>query len=382
MLKKFLFLIRKFIFGVLFIYAFNVIVFPINTTISINIFTILIVSIFGLPGIIGICLFLFLFCKESNIMLDIYKYEQPILYNILNNSIINNKLSHAYLFDSNGNSDVYDIVLSFTKMIITSNIANETEKNNICMRIDDGNYVDVKVIEPDGMWIKKDQLLDLQSEFSKKSIEGSKKVYIIKSADKMNIQTANSILKFLEEPIDEIIAILVVDNINLMLPTIISRCQVIKLNKKPLSLDSIDNFSAYFFQSKYALLTETEKKELMESAVNFIHHIENNGIDTLIYTKKLWHNIFKDRDLCIVAVNLCIYFYYDVVKYKCGLNNYFYGDKLSEISFVSENNDYDELIKKIQILDRTENYLKRNLNINLLIDKMIIDMCGDDYEDS
>ena len=74
-------------------------------------------------------------------MLDIYKYEQPILYNILNNSIINNKLSHAYLFDSNGNSDVYDIVLSFTKMIITSNITNETEKNNICMRIDDENYV-------------------------------------------------------------------------------------------------------------------------------------------------------------------------------------------------------------------------------------------------
>ena len=64
------------------------------------------------------------------------------------------------------------------------------------------------------------------------------------------------------------------------------------------------------------------------------------------------------------------------------MNNYFYGDKLSEISFVSGNNDYDELIKKIQILDRTENYLKRNLNINLLIDKMIIDMCGDDYEDS
>ena len=64
-------------------------------------------------------------------MLDNYKYEQPILYNVLNNSISNNKLSHAYLFDSNGNSDVYDIVLSFTKMIITSNITNETEKNNI-----------------------------------------------------------------------------------------------------------------------------------------------------------------------------------------------------------------------------------------------------------
>ena len=130
--------------------------------------------------------------------------------------------------------------------------------------------------------------MDLQSEFSKKSIEGSKKVYIIKSADKMNIQTANSILKFLEEPIDEIIAILVVDNINLMLPTIISRCQVIKLNKKPLSLDSIDNFSLHiFFNLNMLYLLKLKKKELMESAVNFIHHIENNGIDTLIYTKKI-----------------------------------------------------------------------------------------------
>ena len=57
MLKKVLFLIKKFIFGVLFIYAFNVIVFPIDAVVPINIFTILFVSIFGLPGIIGICLF-------------------------------------------------------------------------------------------------------------------------------------------------------------------------------------------------------------------------------------------------------------------------------------------------------------------------------------
>ncbi len=315
-------------------------------------------------------------------MLDNYKYDQPILYNVLNNSISNNKLSHAYLFDSNGNSDVYNIVLSFTKMIITTDINDENEKENICMRIDDENYVDVKVIEPDGMWIKKDQLLDLQSEFSKKAIEGNKKVYIIKSADKMNVQTANSILKFLEEPIDEIIAILIVDNINLMLPTIISRCQVIKLNKKALSSDSIDNFSSYFYQSKYTLLTEIEKRKLIDDAINFIIYFENNGIDTIIYTKQLWHSNFKDRDLCVLAVNLCIYFYYDAIKYKCNLNNYFYGDKLSDISFVSGKNDYEELIRKIQTLDKIENYLKRNLNINLLIDKMIIDMCGDDYENS
>lgn len=315
-------------------------------------------------------------------MLDQYRCGQPIVYNILSNAIAHDKLSHAYLFDSNGNSDVEKIVLSFAKMIITNNILDENEKNNICMRIDDGNYVDVKIIEPDGIWIKKDQLLDLQSEFSKKAIEGNKKIYIIKSADKMNVQTANSILKFLEEPVDDIIAILIVDNINLVIQTIVSRCQIIKLNKKPMSLKSINNFSSYFYQGKYSLFKDEEKSKMIDDVLSFIMFLENNGLDTIVYSKKIWHNNFKDRELSILAVNLCIYFYYDVIKYKCNLEKYFYGDKLSSIEIIGEKNDYSKLINKIEVLDRTENYLKRNLNINLLIDKMIIDMCGDINENS
>ena len=64
------------------------------------------------------------------------------------------------------------------------------------------------------------------------------------------------------------------------------------------------------------------------------------------------------------------------------MEKYFYGDKLSSIEIIGEKNDYSKLINKIEVLDRTENYLKRNLNINLLIDKMIIDMCGDINENS
>ena len=158
-------------------------------------------------------------------MLEGYKDGQPVVYSMLMNAINNEKLSHAYIFDSNGNSDVFDIVLSFVKMILCKDIEYENEKSVICKRVDDGNYLDVKVIEPDGMWIKKDQLLDLQSEFNKRSFEGTKKIYIIKNAERMNPQTSNSILKFLEEPVDDIIAILVVDNVNLLLSTIISRCQ-------------------------------------------------------------------------------------------------------------------------------------------------------------
>lgn len=238
---------------------------------------------------------------------------------MVNNAIKNNKLSHAYIFDSNGNPDVMDIVLSFVKEIICMDITDDNNIKNICKRIDDGNYVDVKVIKSDGMWIKKDQLLDLQSEFNNKAFEGNKKIYIIRSAEKMNVQTANSILKFLEEPVDDIIAILITDNINMLLPTIISRCQVIKLNKKKCSYDTISNLSDLLISYGYNDISDDNKEKIINDVIWFTEYIENYKLDTLIYTKKLWHNNFKDRNYNIIGINLMIYFYYDVIRYKSGL---------------------------------------------------------------
>ena len=61
MIKKVFFLIKKIIIGFLFIYAYNIIVFPINAVIPINIFTVILVILFGFPALIGIYLFQFLF---------------------------------------------------------------------------------------------------------------------------------------------------------------------------------------------------------------------------------------------------------------------------------------------------------------------------------
>lgn len=310
-------------------------------------------------------------------MLDAYKDGQAVAYNIMMNAINNNKLSHAYLFDSNGNSDVMNIVLSFVKIIICMDKKSDEEILNIFDRIDNGNYIDVKIIEPDGLWIKKEQLLDLQSEFSKSAIEGSKKIYIIKSADKMNIQTANSILKFLEEPVDDIIAILIVDNINLVIPTIISRCQIIKLNKKKYEESSLLNFSNLCNNTKYRCLSDDEKRQFIDDVINFIMMIENSGLDTLIYTKNIWHNKFKDRNDNIMAIELIINFYYDVMKFISNLKINFFKDKIEYIENVSKKNSLISVAKKIEILDEIKNNFKRNLNINLLVDKLIIDMCGD-----
>ena len=103
--------------------------------------------------------------------------------------------------------------------------------------INDKCYPEIKIINPDGLWIKKEQLDEIQKEFSTKAVFGTKKIYIINEADKMNSSAANSILKFLEEPVPNIIAILVTNNIYQLLDTIISRCQVISLRKNKLNFE-------------------------------------------------------------------------------------------------------------------------------------------------
>ena len=227
------------------------------------------------------------------------------------------------------------------------------------------------------MWIKKDQLLDLQSEFNNKAFEGNKKIYIIRSAEKMNVQTANSILKFLEEPVDDIIAILITDNINMLLPTIISRCQVIKLNKKKCSHDTISNLSDLLISYGYNDISDDNKEKIINDVIGFTEYIENYKLDTLIYTRKLWHNNFKDRNYNIIGINLMIYFYYDVIRYKSGLSILFFNDYEDNIIKIANMNDIDVLCDKINVLNDALNNIKYNLNINLLIDKLIIDMCGD-----
>lgn len=306
-------------------------------------------------------------------MLDKYKDEQAVAYKILNNALLNNKLSHAYLFDTNYCNDSYDFVLSFVKSIICLDVASSEEKENICKRIDDNNYLDVKVIEADGMWIKKEQMLNLQEEFTKKAFEGNKKIYIIKSADKMNAATANSILKFLEEPVDEIIAILVTDNINLILPTIMSRCQIIKLSGRSKVIDSLF--------TDFKIGTE-DQKNIIKNVLDFAIFLENNGLNTIVYSKKVWHVYFKDRNYNILAVEILINLYYDIVRFKNGLNPIYFVDVTDSFSEIANSNTTNNLIRKIEVLDKIKNDLKYNLNVNLLIDRMIIEMCGDINENS
>ena len=176
-------------------------------------------------------------------MFEKYKKEQPIATTILENSIISNKLSHAYIFETNNYCNAYNLIIDFVKSIFCINYKNNDHDDNLCQicnQINTNNYIEFKIIDTEKLQLKKEELLKLQEEFKNKPIGGTKKVYLIKCAEKLNEASSNTILKFLEEPEENIIAILMTPSRYMLLNTILSRCQIISLLSNNIDTDIIN----------------------------------------------------------------------------------------------------------------------------------------------
>lgn len=308
-------------------------------------------------------------------MLDDYIVEQEKVVKILKNSIQKNKVSHAYLFETNGYKNQKELALAFAKMLLCPyNYSNNKICVNCtqCKNIDKNIFPEIKIIDTDGLWIKKEQLDVLQKEFSEKSILSNKKIYIINHADRLNKSSANSILKFLEEPEENIIAILTTDNMYQMLDTIISRCQIISFSRKnelyeELPLNKIKNYIVIPEQ-----LTEEMLENIIGQAIEFTNYYEKNGMDTILKTQKLWHNNFKEKDIILLAINIMILYYQDILNLKLDRSvKIFKNYNLEELV---NKNTVRKLTKKISVLIKTKDKINFNVNSQLLIDKLIIEL--------
>lgn len=162
--------------------------------------------------------------------------------------IENHKLSHAYLIEVNNYDDDLSYIYHFIKMILCDLSFSDVDKstNPIIHQIDTNNYPDITIVSSDTSVINKSLILDLQKDFSNKSLMNGKRIYIIKEAEKLNGYSANTILKFLEEPEDDIIAFLITDSRYHVLDTILSRCQVLSLKDDDLNIAVDDNILEYF----------------------------------------------------------------------------------------------------------------------------------------
>lgn len=304
-------------------------------------------------------------------MLELYEKEQYISCCILKRTIESNKYSHAYLIETNNYDKSFNFVLSFVKEIFCNENSNEYSNNQICTMVENNEFPELSIINPDGQWIKKEQLLDLQEEFNKKSIVGNKKIYIINNADRLNTIAANSILKFLEEPQEGIIAILICDNRYKILNTILSRCQIITLNGQAFLNNNNDS---YLKINKLLNIDNEEKsKEKLENVINFIKYYENNRKKALLYIDKYWNIYFNSREEIYNGLVIMLLFYKDMLNFKLNRPLKIFQNEI-EIEKNSTKNSINMLLKKIDIINKSIQKIEYNVNLNLLIDKLIIEM--------
>ena len=104
-----------------------------------------------------------------------------------------------------------------------------------CQALLTDTHPDFYTVEPDGKMIKIEQIRHLQTEVALAPYLADKRVVIIDQAETMNVQAANSLLKILEEPTGNLIFILIANNRQALLDTIISRCMMVTFQTLELS---------------------------------------------------------------------------------------------------------------------------------------------------
>jgi DNA polymerase-3 subunit delta' len=154
------------------------------------------------------------------------------------NAFQHQRVSHAYLFYGPKGTGKMQMALALAQALFCYEPQGDAcgECSN-CRRIINGNHPDVYTVEAEGNTIKIEQIRQLQKNISYRASESKRKVYILKDAEKMTHQAANSLLKFLEEPSVGVTAILTTENRQALLSTIQSRVQLVPFF--PLSKEEI-----------------------------------------------------------------------------------------------------------------------------------------------
>lgn len=305
-------------------------------------------------------------------MLDKYLSEQYSTTKLLNNCINTDRYSHAYLFVVNGYKNSHDYIYSFIKMLCCPN-NRVCEGCNICSLIDSNTFSDFKLINTDSLMMKKEMILELQDYFETKKLYAKKRVYLIENCEKMNVAASNTLLKFLEEPEEDIVAILTTDNINQVLDTIKSRCQIIYFNTDN-RLNSIEDL--------YSLLTTDidisidEFYDDIKFVFDFCSFYGKNGISTIAFSKKKWHERFSDRVKFKYGLNILLYIYMDVINEKLGRNVMYFSKYIDEIKGQASYHDLIHYVNVVKILMKYIDLIKYNININLCFDKILIEWEG------
>ena len=318
--------------------------------------------------------------------------NQPIIYKTFVNAFKNHTLSHAYLLVGNPGTPLYEVAQYLAKSILCDDPSPLACNNCItCMRIDSDNYPDIIKLDGSKAIIKKEDVLNIENRFEKTAFETKGiMIYIVNQVENMRVEAVNSMLKFLEEPESEIYAFLTTNNINNILPTIVSRCQVLPLISMPrdkvirdaqgLLVEQDDaELLSYFYNDGeliYDFLMDEEESDNYKEAKKALNGLLDvmsggNRKDVVYYSQTNIVPLIKTKEELRFFVDLLSQVYEDVLNIQLNreISLKFYEEILRNLS-----TKLPHVQSSLVEILKTRNVINLNVNIGLLIDHLIINL--------
>ena len=281
---------------------------------------------------------------------------------ILRNLIINNNISHSYIFSGPSGVGKFLFAKEFAKSILCTNQNLEKrpcDECKSCESMDDNNNPDLLIIDEENGSIRNEQIKKIVSDVFEKPILSSKKVYIINNSENMTREAQNSLLKTLEEPPEHTIIILISNNENLLLNTIKSRCFKINFNSltdnelmqyfKESNIDIDEQFLQIFEGSIEKALVIMQNVDLYTTVTSLFKDLNEKNELEVLQVKDI---IFNDKENIFTILNLI-----DVILYNKSKED------------IDSINKYK---KCIDIIEMTKQRLKRNSNYDMTLDNFLL----------
>ncbi len=318
---------------------------------------------------------------------------------ILTKSLKKNKISSSYIFVGSEGTGKKLTAIEFTKAVNCFNLNRNSEACEDCQSCNEISKQcspDLKIIEPIKSSTKIEQIREMRKEIGLKPFKNKKKIYIIDKAEKMTLEASNCLLKTIEEPPYYAIIILICSKIDPILPTIVSRCQIVNfglvtsLKIKEILLNKIDNLEKDKAEiiSKLAQGSIGKAFKLSIDKEYFIRREEVLDYLSAISPGKYGDDIFAKVEKMVSEIDrieevleIIKLWHRDILIIKnTGNQKYIVNcDKLEILGKKSQIYSQKILIDILDYLEQVEEYLMKNVNKRLILERLFIKMVGVEY---
>jgi DNA polymerase-3 subunit delta' len=158
---------------------------------------------------------------------------------LLAQAVRSGRVGHAYLFLGPDQVGKTTVARAFARALVCERgdgaPCGESDACRPCRRAAESRYPDIQVISAEKNWIQIEQVRNLQADAAIAPLEGKRKVFVIREIERATLPAANALLKILEEPPSAVVLLLTSNRRDLVLPTVLSRCQIIGLRTLPIA---------------------------------------------------------------------------------------------------------------------------------------------------